>query len=93
MRPLSEWEKNYYNDLEQNFDKHVEKYRNQKEQELQQGKRAELEEELHRLAEYQSACMRGEVSDLRLNIDFCYSKVNVLRKLLGIEATEGKKKE
>ena len=92
MRQLSEEEKNYYNDLEQNFDKHVEKYRNLKEQELQQGKKAELEAELYRLDEYYSGCMRGEISELRLNIDFCYAKVNVLKELLGIEATKDRKK-
>ena len=90
MRPLSEGEKNYYNDLEQNFDKQVEKYRNLKEQELQQGKRAELEAEYHNLAEYNAACMSGEVSELLLNIDFCHAKVKVLRELLGIEAPEDK---
>ena len=88
MRPLSEEEKNHYNDLEQNFDKHVEKYRKIMEQELQQGKRAELEAELHRLAEYYSGCMKGEISELLLNIDFCYAKVNVLKELLGIKAPD-----
>ena len=87
MRPLSDEEKNYYNDLKQNFDKHVEKYRALKEQELQQGKTAELEAELHRLADYYSGCMKGEISELLLNIDFCYAKVNVLKELLGIEVT------
>ena len=92
MRQLSEEEKKYYNDLEQNFDKQVEKYRNLKEQELQQGKKAELEAELHRLAKYYSGCMKGEISELLLNIDFCYAKVNVLKELLGIKAPEANKK-
>ena len=92
MRPLSDEEKNYYNDLEQNVDKHVEKYRKIKEQEFKNGKRAALEAELNRLSEYYSGCMRGEISELRLNIDFCYAKVNVLKELLGIEATEDRKK-
>lgn len=88
MRPLSEGEKNHYNDLEQNFDKHVEKYRALKEQELQHGKTAELEAELHNLAEYNAACMSGEVSDLLLNIDFSHAKAKVLKELLGIEAPD-----
>ena len=88
MRPLSDGEKDYYNDLEQNFDKHVEKYRQSKEQELKDGKKAELEAELNRLAEYNAACMSGEVSELLLNIDFCHAKAKVLRELLGIKAPE-----
>ena len=88
MRPLSDGEKDYYNDLEQNFDKHVEKYRQSKEQGLKDGKRAELESELKRLDEYYSGCMRGEISELLLNIDFCYAKVNVLKELLGIEVSK-----
>ena len=88
MRPLSDGENDYYNDLEQNFDKHVEKYRQNKEQELKDGKRAELESEHHNLVEYNAACMSGEVSDLLLNIDFCHAKAKVLRELLGIKAPE-----
>ncbi|MCK4929188.1 MAG: hypothetical protein KAR76_05580 [Methanosarcinales archaeon] len=82
MRPLSKGEKEYYSDLEQNLNQHVEKYRKEKQQELQQGKREELEAELGRLVEYYEACVRNEVSDLIVNIDFCFAKINVLKEVL-----------
>lgn len=83
MRPLSEGEKEYYSDLEQNLSRHVEKYRKEKHQELQQGGREELESELDRLEGYYEACERNEVSDLAVNIDFCFAKINALKEVLG----------
>ena len=82
MKQLSENEKQYYNDLEKNFTQHVDKYRNEKQQELQQGKEEELAVELQNLEEYYAICMRGEVSDLVVNIDLCGAKIGVLKELL-----------
>lgn len=82
MKQLSENEKQYYSDLEKNFTQHVDKYRNEKQQELQQGKEEELAVELQDLEEYYAICMRGEVSDLVVNIDLCGAKIGVLKELL-----------
>ena len=82
MKQLSENEKQHYNDLEKNFTQHVAKYRNEKQQELQQGKEEELAVELQNLEEYYAICMRGEVSDLVVNIDLCGAKIGVLKELL-----------
>lgn len=46
MKQLSENEKQHYSDLEKNFTQHIDKYRNEKQQELQQGKEKELTVEL-----------------------------------------------
>lgn len=83
MKQLSENEKQYYDDLEQNFTQHVDKYRNEKQQELQQGKEEELAVELQKLEEYYALCMKGEVSDLIVNIDLCGAKIGVLKELFG----------
>ena len=83
MRPLSEGENEYYSNLEKNLSRHVEKYRNEKKQELQQGKREEMEAELGMLEGYYDACARNEVSDLVVNIDFCFAKISVLKEVLG----------
>ena len=88
MRQLSENEKQHYSDLEKNFTQHVDKYRDTKQQELQQGKEEELAVELQDLEEYYAICMRGEVSDLIVNIDLCGAKISVLKELLGIENKE-----
>ena len=82
MRQLSENEKQHYSDLEENFTQHVDKYRDSKQQELQQGKEEELAVELQDLEEYYAICMRGEVSDLIVNIDLCGAKISVLKELL-----------
>ena len=82
MKQLSENEKQHYNDLEKNFTQHVAKYRNVKQQELQQGKKDDLIVELQDLEEYYAICMRGEVSDLVVNIDLCGAKIGVLKELL-----------
>ena len=82
MKQLSENEKQYYSDLEKNFTQHVDKYRNEKQQELQQGKEEELAVELQKLEEYYAICMRGEVSDLIVNIDLCGAKIGILKELL-----------
>ena len=82
MKQLSENEKQYYSDLEKNFTRHVDKYRNEKQQELQQGKEKELAVELQKLEEYYALCMRGEVSDLIVNIDLCGAKIGILKELL-----------
>ena len=82
MRQLSENEKQHYSDLEKNFTQHVDKYRDTKQQELQQGKEEELAVELQDLEEYYAICMRGEVSDLIVNIDLCGAKISVLKELL-----------
>ena len=82
MKQLSENENQYYSDLEKNFTQHVDKYRNEKQQELQQGKEEELAVELQDLEEYYAICMRGEVSDLVVNIDLCGAKIGVLKELL-----------
>lgn len=84
MKQLSENEKQYYSDLEQNFTQHVNKYRNEKQQELQQGEEEELAVELKDLEEYFALCMKGEVSDLIVNIDLCGAKIGILKELLGI---------
>ncbi len=52
MKKLTKKEEEYLDDLEKNFDKHVEKYRKEKEQQLKEGKRKELEEELDHLESY-----------------------------------------
>ncbi|TFH41604.1 MAG: hypothetical protein E4G94_07695 [ANME-2 cluster archaeon] len=83
MKQLSEGEKEYYRDLEQNLNKHVEKYRKEKLQELQQGKKEGLEKELGRLEGYYESYEKNEVSDLEVNIDFCFAKINVLKEVLG----------
>lgn len=82
MKQLSENEKQHYSDLEQNFTQHIDKYRNEKQQELQQGKEKELTVELQNLEEYYALCMRGEVSDLIVNIDFCGAKIGVLKEIM-----------
>ena len=82
MKQLSENEKQYYSDLETNFTQHVDKYRNEKQQELQQGKAEALTVELQDLEEYYALCMKGEVSDLIVNIDLCGAKIEVLKVLL-----------
>ena len=82
MKQLSENEKQHYNDLEQNFAKHVDKYKNVKHHELQQGKEKELTVELQKLEEYYALYMKGEVSDLIVNIDLCGAKISVLKELL-----------
>ena len=82
MKQLSENEKQYYSDLEKNFTQHVDKYRSAKQQELQQGKEEELAVELQDLEEYYAICMRGEVSDLIVNIDLCGAKIGVLKELM-----------
>lgn len=82
MKQLSENEKQYYIDLEQNFAKHVDKYKNVKQHELQQGKEKELTVELQKLEEYYALYMKGEVSDLIVNIDLCGAKIGVLKELL-----------
>ena len=82
MKQLSENEKQHYSDLEKNFTQHVDKYRNEKQQELQQGKKEELAVELQNLEEYYAICMRGEVSDLIVNIDHCGAKIGVLKDLM-----------
>ena len=88
MRQLSENEKQHYSDLEENFTQHVDKYRDSKQQELQQGKKDDLIVELQDLEGYYAICMRGEVSDLKVNIDLCGAKIEVLKGLLGIENNE-----
>ena len=85
MKQLSENEKQHYSDLEKNFSQYVDKYRSVKQQELQQGKEEELAVELQDLEEYYVICMRGEVSDLVVNIDLCGAKIGVLKELLGID--------
>ena len=82
MKQLSENEKQHYSDLEKNFTQHVDKYRNAKQQELQQGKGKEMAVELQGLEEYYALCMRGKVSDLIVNIDLCGAKIDVLKELL-----------
>ena len=82
MKQLSENEKQYYSDLETNFTQHVDKYRNEKQQEFQQGKAEALTVELQDLEEYYALCMKGEVSDLIVNIDLCGAKIEVLKVLL-----------
>ena len=82
MKQLSENEKQHYSDLEKNFTQHVDKYRSVKQQELQQGKEEDLTVELQDLEEYYAICMRGEVSDLIVNIDLCGAKIGVLKELL-----------
>ena len=82
MKQLSENEKQYYSDLETNFTQHVDKYRNEKQQEFQQGKEEEMAVELQGLEEYYALCMKGEVSDLVVNIDLCGAKIDVLKELL-----------
>ena len=84
MKQLSDTEKDYFDDLAQNFDSHIDKYKTQKEQELSQGKKDELEAELQGLEAYFDGCQRGEISDLVINIDFCYAKICALRQLLDI---------
>ncbi|MCK5660325.1 MAG: hypothetical protein KAH86_03125 [Methanosarcinales archaeon] len=84
MKQLSDTEKDYFETLEQNFDSHVSEYKKRKEQDLLQGKKNELEAELQRLEAYFDGCQRGEVSDLVINIDFCYAKICALRQLLDV---------
>jgi hypothetical protein len=82
MKLLSKEEKEYFEDLEKNFDSYVEKYRKEKERELRNGRRRELEEELKSLEAYLEGARRGEVSDVLVNIRFRGAKLRVLRQLL-----------
>lgn len=82
MKQLSENEKQHYNDLEMNFTQHVDKYRNEKRQELQQNKKEELTVELQDLEEYYTLYMKRKVSDLIVNIDLCGAKIGILKDLL-----------
>ena len=81
-KELDESERISLNDLEENFIDHVRRYRNRKERELAEGKRETLEEELINLEEYLEGCRRSEIDDVRINIDYCGAKVNVLKTLL-----------
>lgn len=84
MKELSDTEKDYFENLEQNFNLYVNEYKKRKDQELSQGKKNELEAELQGLEAYFDGCQKGEVSDLAINIDFCYAKICALRQLLEI---------
>ncbi len=75
---LTPREKEHFRDLENNFEKHVDAYR--KEREFLG--RHELQEELKRLEEYQMACMKGQADDILINIRFTSAKIIVLKKLL-----------
>ncbi len=61
---LPEEAKEYFNDLSKNFDKHVERYRKEKERELKEGKREKILEELDQLDFYlegaQGICRCGD---------------------------------
>lgn len=79
MRQLSEGEKEYFEDLKRNFDKHVSKFKKEKEKQLGEGKQEELKLELKRLQGYE----KGHVSDLQINAAFSFAKLGVLKELLG----------
>jgi hypothetical protein len=85
MKLLSKEEKGYFEDLERNFDSYVEKYREEKEQQLKSGRRRELEGELKSLEAYLEGARRGEVSDVLVNIRFHGAKLRVLRQLLELD--------
>jgi hypothetical protein len=84
MKLLSKEEREYFEDLEKNFDSHVEKYREEKERQLKEGKRKELEEELRGIEGYLEGIWRGEISDIQVNIRFHSAKLQVLKEVLEI---------
>ncbi len=49
---------------------------------LQLGTEAELKEELRKLEEYLAIYHRGDVDDLKVNIDFTAAKIRVLKESL-----------
>ncbi|HDH28331.1 MAG TPA: hypothetical protein ENH13_04285 [Euryarchaeota archaeon] len=81
-KELTSEERIHFSDLEQNFDWHVTRYREEVEEKLQTGKRALLMEEQKRLEDYLAIYHRGEVDDLRVNIDFAAAKIRVLKEVL-----------
>lgn len=84
MKQLSDTNKDYFDNLAQNFTLHANEYKKRKDWELSQGKRDELKAELQGLESYFDGCQSGEISDLAINIHFCYAKICALRQLLNI---------
>jgi hypothetical protein len=82
MKLPSDEEQQYLEDLEKNFDSYVEKYRKEKERQLMDGRKEELEKELRHLEAYSEGLSRGEISDVLVNIRFCRAKLRVLREVL-----------
>ena len=78
MKILTKEEKEYYEDLEQNMDEHIRKFKEQKSKENIE----KIKEELNKLEDYISACNRGEVSDLATNIEFNIRKAEVLKEII-----------
>lgn len=84
-KELSNEEKISLNDLEQNFQQHIDNYREKMEAEVMKGAEIDLKRELLQLQAYLEGCHRSEIDDLRVNIDFCAAKVEILKELLGVE--------
>jgi len=77
-----EGERKYWKDLNDNFEDHVEKYRQEKLAILKQGKKEEVEQELKRHQGYMDIYRKGNVSDHQLSIKFRLAKIEVLKEIL-----------
>ena len=82
VKELSEEERISIGDIEENFQEHVDRYRTRKESELEAEGEMKLLEELNGLQSYLEGCRRSEIDDLRINIDFCEAKVEILKTIL-----------
>lgn len=79
---FSENQRKYYKDLRDNFNKHVEEYKKEKQELLKQGKADELKEELAKHKGYLELFQKGDVADIEINIRFLRAKIKVLEEIL-----------
>ena len=84
-KELSEEERTSLSDLEENFQDHVDRYRKQKESELDAAGKMKLLEELNGLQSYLEGCRRSEIDDLLITIEFKSAQAGVLKRILGME--------
>ena len=82
---LSEAQVTYLKYLEANFPDHVGRYAEEKQKQLDRGKRAELEEELKGLERYLAGCQAHEIDEVEINERFCYAKIQELKRILGVK--------
>ena len=81
-KKLSKEEQKSQDGLERDMDTRVLAYKKEKEQQLKDGKKEELVQELASIEKYLLGCRNSEIADVLPNIQFAHRKAKILRELL-----------